>query len=136
MGGGGADVIEGVNLIGLGDDGLVSGGATWWVCLGSSAFLESYGKASQKMPHSFAISTAMCFWSTRKGEKVNVVEVLTDKCVEVWENLRLHLYSNEGLLSVSEVGVEAWWGRGHKGMFEGEVFMVLENGLLYWKVGH
>ena len=43
---------------------------------------------------------------------MNVVEVLTDKCVEVWENLRVDLYSTDGLLSVLEIGIEARWGRG------------------------
>ena len=37
----------------------------------------------------------MCFWSVGKGEVVNVVEVLTDKCIELWECLRFHPYSND-----------------------------------------
>ena len=36
---------------------------------------------------------------------MNVVEVFTDECVEVWENSRLDSYSNERLLYVSEMGV-------------------------------
>ena len=43
---------------------------------------------------------------------VNVVGVLSDECVEVWENLRLDSYSNERFLYVLELGVEARWGRG------------------------
>ena len=43
---------------------------------------------------------------------MNVVEVLTDKCVEVCENLRFDPYSHEMLLYVLEVGFETWWGRG------------------------
>ena len=50
---------------------------------------------------------------------VNVVETFTDECVEVWENLRLNQYSNQGLLYVSEMGVEARCGRGHEGMLVG-----------------
>ena len=42
---------------------------------------------------------------------MNVVEVLTDNCVGVWESLRLDPYSNERFLYVSEKGVEARWGR-------------------------
>ena len=43
---------------------------------------------------------------------VNWFEVLTYKCVEVWESLRLDSYSNERLLRVSEMGVEAQFGIG------------------------
>ena len=43
---------------------------------------------------------------------MNVVEVLTDKCVEVCENLRLDPYSHEMLLYVLEVGFKTRWGRG------------------------
>ena len=50
---------------------------------------------------------------------MNVVEVLTDECVEVWENLRLDLYLNEGLLSVLEMGIEAQRGRKLEGMLAG-----------------
>ena len=38
---------------------------------------------------------------------MNVVEGFTGECVEVWENLRLNPYSNQELLYVSEMGVEA-----------------------------
>ena len=47
-----------------------------------------------------SISAVMCFWSAWKGEVVNVIEMLTDKCVEVWDNLRLDPYSNERSLCV------------------------------------
>ena len=50
---------------------------------------------------------------------MNVVEVLTDECVEVWENLRLDPYSHEMLLHVLEVGVETRWGMGHEVMLVG-----------------
>ena len=74
---------------------------------GSPGFAESSGKTSQTVFHSFLISTAICFWSTWKGDVVNLLEVFTDQCVKVWENLRLDLHSNEGLFSVSEMGIEA-----------------------------
>ena len=45
-----------------------------------------------------------------------MVEVLTDECVEVWENLRLDPCSNEMLLYVLKINVEAWWVRGHEVM--------------------
>ena len=38
---------------------------------------------------------------------MGVVEVLTDKCVEVWEDLQLDPYKNERLQCVLEMGVEA-----------------------------
>ena len=38
-------------------------------------------------------------------------EVLTYKCVEVWESLRLDPYSNERLFYISEMSIEAQWGR-------------------------
>ena len=63
---------------------------------GFPGFAESFGKSSQTVAHSFSISTVMCFWSAWKGEVVNMVEVLTDKCVEVWEDLRLDSYVNLG----------------------------------------
>ena len=50
---------------------------------------------------------------------MNLVEVLTGKCVEVWENFRFDPYSNEGLLFVLQMGIEAQWGRGHEGMVVG-----------------
>ena len=65
-------------------EGLDGGFAT-----GSSGFAESSGKTSQTVSHYLLISAVMCFWSAWKGEVVNVVEVLPDECVEVWENLRL-----------------------------------------------
>lgn len=37
-----------------------------------------------------------------------MVEVLTDKCVELWESFRFDPYSNESLLHVLEMGVETW----------------------------
>ena len=42
---------------------------------------------------------------------MNVVEVLTEKFVEVWENWRLDLYSNKRLLHVLETGAETRWGK-------------------------
>ena len=78
---------------------------------GSPEFVESSGKNSLTVSHSFPISTAMCFWSAWKGEMVNVVEVHTEECVKVWQNLRLYPYSNERLLYVSEMGGEARWVR-------------------------
>ena len=115
VGGCRADVSEDANL----NDGLVSGDATLWVHCRFPSVCGELWKTSQTVSHSFSIPTAICFWSVWKGEKVNVVEVLIDKCVEMWENLRLGLYSNEGSLSVSEVGVEARWRRGHSRMFVG-----------------
>ena len=50
---------------------------------GSPAFVESPGKTSQTMSHSFAISAAMYFWSAWKGELVNAVEMVTEECVKV-----------------------------------------------------
>ena len=79
---------------------------------GYPGLAESSGKSSQTVPNSFSISDAMCFWSAWKGEVVNVAEVLTDECVEVWENLMLNPYSNERLLYALEMDVEARWGRG------------------------
>ena len=79
-------------------------------------FVESSGRTSQTVSHSFSISTAMWFWSAWKEEIVNVVEVLTDKCVEVWENLRVDLYSTDGLLSVLELALRPGGGGGHEGM--------------------
>ena len=79
---------------------------------GSPGFVQSSGKTSQTFSHSFSISTVMCFLSAWKREMANVVGVLSDECVEVWENLRLDSYSNERLLYVLEMGVEARWGRG------------------------
>ena len=46
-------------------------------------------------------------------------EVLTYKCVEVWESLRLDSYSNERLFYVSEMSIEAQWGGGHEVMLVG-----------------
>ena len=43
---------------------------------------------------------------------MDVVEVLTDESVEVWENSRLHPYSNGRLLYVLEMDVETLCGRG------------------------
>ena len=52
-------------------------------------YAESSGKTFQTVSHSFSISTEMYFLSAWQREVVNVVEVLTDKCVEVWENFKL-----------------------------------------------
>ena len=86
-------VLEGL------DDGFV---------IGSPRLLESSGTTSKTISYSFSISNAMCFWSTKKGEVVNVVEMLIDKCLELWESSRFDPYSNESLLHVSEMGVETW----------------------------
>ena len=88
-------------------EGLVDGLVT-----DSPWFAERSGKSSHTVSQSFSISAAMCFWSAWKEEVVTVVEVLTDKCVEVWENLRLEPYSNGGLLSVLEMGIGTSWRRG------------------------
>ena len=86
---------------------------------GSPGFLESSGKTSQTVSHSFSISAMMWFWSALKTEMVNVIEVFIDKCVEMWENSRIDPYSNERLLNVLEMGAETWWGRGHGVMLVG-----------------
>ena len=86
---------------------------------GSPGFVESSGKTSQTISHSFSISAAICFWSAWKGELVNVVEVLTDESVEVWEKLGLGTYSNEGLVSVLEMVLRSGGGRGHEVMLTG-----------------
>ena len=59
-------------------EGLDSGFIT-----GSTGFAKSSGKTSETVYHSFSVSTVMCFWSAWEGEMVNLVEVLTDKCVKV-----------------------------------------------------
>ena len=119
VGGGGVDFSEDADLSGVGDNGLGVEGLDVMFVTGYPGFAESSGKTSQTVPNSFSIFAAMCFWSAWKGEVVNVVEVLTDKCVEVWENLMLNPYSNERLLYVLEMGVEARWGRGHEVMLVG-----------------
>ena len=40
---------------------------------GSPGFAESSGKTSQTVSNSFLVSATMCFWSSWKGEVVNVV---------------------------------------------------------------
>ena len=117
VGGGSAGVSGDADLNGGGDDGLGDGGVNGGFLADSPGFVESSGKTSQTVSYSFSISAAMCFWSAWKGEVVHVVEVLTDKCVEVWENLRLDPYSNEGLLSLSEM--RSGGGRGHEVMLVG-----------------
>ena len=97
---------------GGGDDAWVLEGLGGGFVTGSPEFAQSSGKTSQTVSHSFSISAMMRFWSAWKGEAVNVVEVLIDKCAEVLENLRLGLYSNGTLLYISEMGVEARWGEG------------------------
>ena len=91
--------------------------------VGSPGFAESSGKTSQTVLYYVSIFTTMCFWSAWEGEMMNVIEMFTNKCVEVWKNLRLNPYSDQGLLSVSEMGVQAWWGRGHGGMLVGWSFL-------------
>ena len=73
-----------------------------WLVAGSPGFVESSGKTSHTVSHSFSISAAIYFWSAWKGEVVIVVEVLTNECVEVWKRLRLGTYSQEGLVSESK----------------------------------
>ena len=85
---------------------------------GSTGFSESSGKTPQTVTHSVLISVTMCFWSAWRGKVGNVVEVLTDKCVEVWENLRLDSSSNEMVLYVLKINVEAWWVRGYEVMIK------------------
>ena len=43
---------------------------------------------------------------------MNVVEVLIDESVEVWEELRLDTYSKEGLVSVSVMALRSGGGGG------------------------
>ena len=69
-------VVEGL------DGGLVTG---------SPGFEESSAKTSQTVSFLFQFPP-MCFWSAWKGEVVNLVEVFTDECVEVWKNFRLDPY--------------------------------------------
>ena len=83
---------------------------------GSPGFVESSGKTSQTVSHSFSISAAICFWSAWKGEVANVVEVLIDESVEVWEKLRLGTYSREGLVSASEMALRLGGVGGHEVM--------------------
>ena len=81
--------------------------------MGSLQFLRvcrKIWKTSQTVSHSLSISNMMFLVS------LEVVEVLTDECVEVLENSRLDPYSNERLLYFSEMGVKACWGRGHEVM--------------------
>ena len=58
-------------------------GLNCWFVAGSPRFVESSGKASHTVSHSFSISAAICLGSAWKGEVVNVVEVLTNEIVEV-----------------------------------------------------
>ena len=50
---------------------------------------KALGRLPRQLPPSFSISVAMSFVSAWKGQVVNWCEVLTYKCVEVWESLRL-----------------------------------------------
>ena len=77
-------------------------GLIGWFVVGSPGFVESSGKTSHTVSRSFSISAAICFWSAWKGEVGNVVEVLTDESVGVWERLRLGTYSKEGLVPESK----------------------------------
>ena len=80
------DVSEDADLSGGGDDGrsLCGGGARLLVCY---RFPQDLRRALRRLlwevSHFFSISAVMCFWSVGKGEVVNVVEVLTDKCIEL-----------------------------------------------------
>ena len=87
-------------------------GLNGWFVAGSPGIVESFGKTSQTVSHSFLISAAICFWSAWKGEVVIVVEVFFDESVEVWEKLRLGTYSKEGLVSVSEMALRSGGGGG------------------------
>ena len=44
---------------------------------------RALGRPPKQSTIFFSISTVMCFWSAWEGEMVNLVEVLTDKCVKV-----------------------------------------------------
>ena len=60
VGGGGADVSDDADLSGGQNDGLGGGGARWWVCCRfPRVCVESSGRTSQTVSHSFSISTAM-----------------------------------------------------------------------------
>ena len=59
-------------------------GVKCWFVAGSPGFVESSGKTSHTVSHSFSISASICLWSAWKREVVNVVEVFTNKSVEVW----------------------------------------------------
>ena len=92
------DVSEDADLSGGGDDGrgLCGGGARLLVCYRFPRICgEFWEDFSGKSSFFFSISAVMCFWSVGKGEVVNVVEVLTDKCIELWECLRFDPYSND-----------------------------------------
>ena len=119
VGGGGADVSEDADLSGGGDDGLGGGGAKWLARCRFSRVVESSGKTSQTVSQSFSISAAICFWSAWKGEMMNVVEVLIDESVEVWERLRLGIYSKEGLVAVSDMALRSGGGVRHEVMLVG-----------------
>ena len=79
---------------------------------GSPGIEVSSGKTSKTASHSFSSSAGICFWSAWKGEVVNVVEVLIDESVELWEKLRLDTYSKEGLVSISEMSSRSGGGGG------------------------
>ena len=61
---------------------------------------------------------------------MNVIEMLTDKCVEVWENLRLDPYSNERSLYVWKWLLRLSGGGRHEVMLVRWGFFVHESGLL------
>ena len=88
------DVSEDADLSGGGDDGrgLCGGGARLLV---PKDLRRVLGRLLWEVSLFFPISAVMCFWSVGKGEVVNVVEVLTDKCIEFWECLRFDPYSND-----------------------------------------
>ena len=59
-----ADVSHDVGLCGVGEDGGVVERLNGCCVTDSPRFVESCGKTSQAVSHSFSISAAMCFWST------------------------------------------------------------------------
>ena len=79
------DVSDDPGLCGGGEDGLCGGGARWWV---RYRFLKVCGELWEDLPNSFLFFFHVSrdvFLVSLKGEVVNLVEVLTDECVKVWE---------------------------------------------------
>ena len=96
----------------------------------ATVFAESSEKTYETVSHYLSISAVMCFWSAWKGKVVNVIEMLTDKCVEVWENLRLDPYSNERSLCVWKWVLRLSGGGTHEVMLVRWGFFAHESGLL------
>ena len=96
----------------------------------ATVFAESSEKTYETVSHYLSISAVMCFWSAWKGEVVNVIEMLTGKCVEVWENLRLDPYSNERSLCVWKWVLRLSGWRTHEVMLVRWGLFAHESGLL------